>query len=151
MTHHNWYLLAKNWSEVSHFLVERTVHKSFKKETELPTIGMKLLNELTTTFVASSRLSHWHCFFVYYLLTNTVFSLKLITKIISLPLQKCTGQDTLKCCYYPVEHRLRYNTTRAGPAYGQLSAKWKHLDIRSLCDLFEAGKKKILKVSRLNA
>ncbi len=32
MTHHNWYLLAKNWSEVSHFLVEQTVHESFERD-----------------------------------------------------------------------------------------------------------------------
>jgi hypothetical protein len=32
MTHHKWYLLAKNWSEVSHFLLERTVHESFERD-----------------------------------------------------------------------------------------------------------------------
>ncbi len=135
----------------SHIFSLNEPYTKVSKETKLPTIGIKLLIELTTTFIASSRLSHWYCFFVYYLLTDAAFSLKLITKIISSSLQECTGQDALKRCYYPVEHRSRQNKTRAGPEYGQLSAKWKHLDIRSLWDLFKAGEKKILKVSHLNA
>jgi hypothetical protein len=46
-------------------------------------------------------------FFVYYLLTDVAFSLKLITKKNSSPLQECPGQDALKHCYYPGVHRLR--------------------------------------------
>ncbi len=32
MTHHNWFLLAKNWSEVSHFLTERTICESSERD-----------------------------------------------------------------------------------------------------------------------
>ncbi len=91
----------------SHIFLLSEPYTKVSKETKSPTIGMKLLNALTTTFIASSRLSHWHCFFVYYLLTDVAFSLELITKIILSPLQECPGQDALKRCYYPGEHRLR--------------------------------------------
>ena len=32
MTHHNWFLLAKNWSEVSHFLTEQTICESSERD-----------------------------------------------------------------------------------------------------------------------
>ncbi len=63
MTHHNWYLLAKNWSEVSHFLIEQTVHKSFERDqiTNYRYEVIKCIDDNVYCFIPAQPLTWFFC------------------------------------------------------------------------------------------